>query len=563
MLKCLLASFIIVTTNLCATYIVFAADENLPQTFDSQPTNDLNATNLLPNSTYESIFPDVHFREVIMEETGASSSTDIVTQEELNRITDIYANFCNIRSIQGAEYLNNLVDLNISVNSITDISPLAHLNALTSLNLQGNFELSDISALQYLTNLEYLDLGQNMVTNISALAGLTKLKTLNIEGNQIVDISFLQNMHDLEILFIGDNKISDISVFKNLTQLTDLSMHTNKITDLSAIKTLTNLIDLNFAANQVTNLSALRNMEDLLYLDFSENGVSSLSDIKNSTNLKQLFAVSNELTDVTTLTNFSHLTYLDLGSNHIRDISPLKNIFDAGCSLKLAYQTINLSNTEINQNKVTLPASKTIAYDFYKEPLTENIPYPSDTYSFTNGNHTWDTSTSIPDKVSITYKKSYPNFVYSVTFLTKPAVDTNAPIISGTDIRIVAGHPPLTISEYEELANIHTDDGSELTITGLNQVDWNTVGTYEVTVSSTDPNGNNASPLTLKITIIPNTSFEETTKNSTPPTTSQKPVPVPSTSPLPKTGDKSPQKIQLIGLLITTLSGLILIRKNK
>ena len=53
----------------------------------------------------------------------------------------------------------------------------------------GNYDIQDLTGLEYCVNLSYLYLNSNNISDISALVGLTNLRSLYLSGNNISDIS--------------------------------------------------------------------------------------------------------------------------------------------------------------------------------------------------------------------------------------------------------------------------------------------------------------------------------------------------------------------------------------
>ncbi|EHK4067815.1 leucine-rich repeat domain-containing protein [Listeria monocytogenes] len=192
------------------------------------------------------VFPDANLAEGIRAKLGKSSVSDLVTQSELNTITEfndwengdqIWVN--GVTNLSGIEHLINLTYLTgISNGQISDISALSGLTNLKYLSLSGN-QISDISALSGLTNLKYLDLNSNQISDVSPLAGLTNLTTyLGLMRNQISDISALSGLINLRKLHLDRNQISDISPVSGMTRLLHLNADYNQISDISSLSSL-------------------------------------------------------------------------------------------------------------------------------------------------------------------------------------------------------------------------------------------------------------------------------------------------------------------------------------
>ncbi|EAF9641305.1 LPXTG cell wall anchor domain-containing protein [Listeria monocytogenes] len=255
------------------------------------------------------IFPDAALAEVIRNTLGKSSVDDVVTQAELDTITQVIAQRKGIVDINGVENLTNLTNLDLYNNQISDISPLANLTNLSNLNLYSN-QISNLSPLENLTtNLTRLDLGYNQISDISPLKNLSNMGGLYLGKNQITDLSLFPNMPKLSILDLSGNQISDLSPLMNvnLSNIGRLFLSNNQISDISPLMNLT-APEVSLANNQISDLSPL---------------VGS----KLSSNLGTLNLINNEISDTSLLmdANMANLIRLYLEGNQISDISPLEN----------------------------------------------------------------------------------------------------------------------------------------------------------------------------------------------------------------------------------------------
>ncbi|ENI0605483.1 leucine-rich repeat domain-containing protein [Listeria monocytogenes] len=233
------------------------------------------------------IFPDAALAEVIRNTLGKSSVDDVVTQAELDTITQVSAPSKGIADISGMENLTNLSNLDLNNNQISDVSPLSNLTNLKDLGLYNN-QISDISPLSNLTNLSNLDLNNNQISDVSPLSNLTNLKDLGLYNNQISDISPLSNLTNLSHLNLNYNQISDISPLANLANLSNLDLDNNQISDISSLANLTNLKNLYLNNNQISDISSLANLTNLEYLYLNYNQISDISPLSNLTNLRWL-----------------------------------------------------------------------------------------------------------------------------------------------------------------------------------------------------------------------------------------------------------------------------------
>ncbi|MBC1473288.1 hypothetical protein HB852_01475 [Listeria grandensis] len=194
------------------------------------------AATLIPaNSTYRSLFPDtklaitvakqiypvVYFEDLDLDQE--------VTQEELNRVTEINENWDitenPMRNIEGVQYLHNLKRLSIGDGSgwsgfVENLDRLAGLDKLERLSIVNN-KVQDISGIKNLTNLRYLDLSDNKIIDASPIAGLTKLESIDFaRGNRIQSLAPFRQLTHLKKLFLSSS-VSDFRPLQHLPLIQD------------------------------------------------------------------------------------------------------------------------------------------------------------------------------------------------------------------------------------------------------------------------------------------------------------------------------------------------------
>ncbi|MBC6314788.1 MucBP domain-containing protein [Listeria grandensis] len=195
------------------------------------------AATLLPaNSTYRSLFPDkklaitvakqiyphVYFEDLDLDQK--------VTQEELNRVTEINENWDitdnPMREIEGVQYLHNLKRLSIGdgvwSGFVENLDRLAGLDKLEELSIVKS-RVQDISGIKNLTNLRYLDLSDNNITDASPIAGLTKLEYINLDmENNIQSLAPFRQLTNLKKLYLTTS-VSDFRPLQHLPLIQDAS----------------------------------------------------------------------------------------------------------------------------------------------------------------------------------------------------------------------------------------------------------------------------------------------------------------------------------------------------
>lgn len=289
--------------------------------------------------------------------------TGDIYKSDVEKITELDAQYRGIEDISGIENLINLQMLGLRGNQISSIDALKNLTNLKQLSL-GNNKISDISVLKDLVNLQILDLGEyynsyNQISNIDVLKNLTNLKQLSLSGNQLKDISVLKNLVNLQSIDLSYNEVSNISALKNLTNLKQLNLANNKISDISALSNLTNLQELNLGYvpwrgipapvlkenyNEISDISALKNLTNLQTLNLGYIKVKDIGALKGLSNLQTLDLCNNQIGNISdvisALKELPNLKSLDLSSNQISDISELNKLTNI--------QTLNLIGNKIS-----------------------------------------------------------------------------------------------------------------------------------------------------------------------------------------------------------------------
>lgn len=162
-------------------------------------------------------FPDDNFIAYV--ELGCDKDHDgTLSQDELNRVTELYVDHANIKDLTGIELFPNLDKLDCALNQLTGLD-LSKNTALTVLYCESN-------------HLTSLDLSKN-----------TELTELNCQDNQLTSLDLSKNTA-LTKLYCALNQLTSLDLSKN-TALTILGCSGNnrQITvgetgqfDLSALK---------------------------------------------------------------------------------------------------------------------------------------------------------------------------------------------------------------------------------------------------------------------------------------------------------------------------------------
>ncbi|EAF9641421.1 hypothetical protein A6I69_13670 [Listeria monocytogenes] len=313
------------------------------------------------------IFPDAALAEVIRNTLGKSSVDDVVTQAELDTITQVSAQSKGVVDISGVENLTNLTNLDLKYNQISNLSPLENSTTnLTQLNLGYN-QISDISPLKNLLNMVGLYLNNNQITDISFLPNMPKVGILHLHNNQISDLSPLMNVNLSNIgrLFLGNNQISDISPLMNLTA-PEVSLDNNQISDLSPLvgsKLSSNLVVLNLVNNEISDTSLLMdaNMANLIRLYLEGNQISDISPLENwQVKMPRLMTLDmkNQLISLSTVKWNDPLDITNSITNLDGDRITPSSISNQGVYTDPTIAWNGLAN-----------ASQSVNYNWYEEPV--------------------------------------------------------------------------------------------------------------------------------------------------------------------------------------------------
>lgn len=349
-----------------------------------------------PPAAINQIFPDEALAEEIQTSLGKASTSDTVTQTELNSITTLDASGKSVSSLEGMNYLSNLSFFSFSNNQVSDLSPLTNLTSLTTLALYDN-QVSSIAPLANLSNLKLLQLSGNPISDLQPLANLKELTALDVNDASVSDIQPLTGLTKLVALGLSNNQVSDLSALKALHQLISLNIGQNKLTNLNGLQDLTRLATLFAKENQITNIQPLSGLVNLSTLELSTNQITDIQPLAGLTNLQTLYLLNNQISDVTGLASLTNLDWLNINKNKISNIRPLNSLKKLTI-IQMSDQFI--VNEPISfQNTITIPNRiKNIAEQTIEPEII------SDNGTYANGEVTWILDNYLP-KVSYSFSE--------------------------------------------------------------------------------------------------------------------------------------------------------------
>lgn len=192
-------------------------------------------------------FPDNRFITALNEAYPAYTEDNILTSDELEKITNLDLSMQGIINLKGIEYFKNLRFLNIEVNNLTSLDLTQNTN-LTTLEASNNQLLETLELPESIVNLyinfntalqnfsieKYKNIklfyASDVPLNSIEISNLKELVALDISNTGIKDIEVTNNVK-LEYLNVSYNKLTDLDISKN-ANLSTLIVNNNNLTKL-------------------------------------------------------------------------------------------------------------------------------------------------------------------------------------------------------------------------------------------------------------------------------------------------------------------------------------------
>ena len=217
------------------------------------------------NITSSGEFDDPNFQEYLL--SLPAGADRVLTDAEIEKITEIEIQNSSIRSLKGIKLFKNLTFLDCSYNSIQDL---------------------DVSGL---AKLKYLHCENNKVTSSLDVSGCSALQELSAYNNSIKTLK-LSGCSALQELIFFDNQLASLDA-RGLSSLNYLTAYNNNLSSLD-ISGCPRLKVLNVSDNKLTSVNVSSCASFLQYLDLANNLVSSLS-IKGCSSLIALWCYGNKI----------------------------------------------------------------------------------------------------------------------------------------------------------------------------------------------------------------------------------------------------------------------------
>ena len=280
-------------------------------------------------------FPDVNFRNWLLEQDYGRDG--VITEEEINGITEISVRERNISSLQGIEYFTALTGLSCSYNQLTSLD-LSKNPMLTFLECFNNRLTSlDVSKNPALT---YLDCSYNSLTSLDVSKN-PALKELSCDHNQLSNLD-VSNCPALDNLRCENNQLTSLEV-SNHPALRELWCHNNQLSNLD-VSNCPALDNSRCENNQLASLD-VSNCPVLRILTCYNNQLTSL-EVSNHPALTDIHCYNNQLTSLI-VTNNPVLKILECYNNQLTNFVVANN---AQVWLRLECYNNRLTSLDVSSN---------------------------------------------------------------------------------------------------------------------------------------------------------------------------------------------------------------------
>ena len=299
----------------------------------------LNNNDLTENGGLASLSGFTNLEYLTIANNKNLTSLDGLENLKLKRL---YAQSCNLQTIEGIRGNNNLEVLSIKSNkNLTSLAGIEYSfnNSNNCTNLKelraSGCKLSDISALKD-SKIEYVSLSSQ-------------------NENVLYDVSNLQNCNQIKNLYLAGNtniQESDIILIKNIILACGTKYSLDKKYSLVFLEQAKcNLKDYNLTSEQFT---LLKNNTNILELDLTNNNNLTNEDFENvlstCTSISKLTINSSNLTTINFIKKLPNLWYLDIrGCSNLDNISVLEELAN---TKKLKISEILLDNDKIDLTKI-------------------------------------------------------------------------------------------------------------------------------------------------------------------------------------------------------------------
>ncbi|MFN3403835.1 MAG: gliding motility-associated C-terminal domain-containing protein [Cytophagaceae bacterium] len=239
--------------------------------------------------------PDAGLKQCFIEKYPEvlNQNNELVINNAKARVGDLICSNYNIEDISGIQYFENITILTLGNNKISDINLLASMPKLEQIYIYNN-NLSTLPSFTSLANLKSLHVEKN---NISGLPELPiSIQNLFIAENNIGSLKEIGQYINLTELYSAMNAIDTIADLSNLTKLKVLHLGSNKLRTIKGLDKLNNMERLFLEENQIGPSINLSHMTKLRDMYLSNCGLKSINNFSNHNLLVNAYLVNNNLT---------------------------------------------------------------------------------------------------------------------------------------------------------------------------------------------------------------------------------------------------------------------------
>ena len=220
-------------------------------------------------------------------------------------------------------------------NALSELSVITDPTQLQSLYLSMNVFNDSLGGIETFSNLTHLSVDGNWyLTDISALSKLESLTSLEIiDGDTVDSFKVLYDMPWLEKLSIDSQKLRDIGFVSDMPRLTELTIQNSEVKKTDALAdckdTLTKLnLSHNYQMSDYTIVSEMTHLTDLtLFISYSFDEPSQLPDFSNMPELKRLSLGNyDNFNGLAAAAGLEELSILDVYTRDLSAISGLTNL---------------------------------------------------------------------------------------------------------------------------------------------------------------------------------------------------------------------------------------------
>ncbi|EAC7032078.1 class 1 internalin InlK [Listeria monocytogenes] len=360
----------------------------------------------------------------------------------------------------------------------------AQMDSLTYITLE-NINVTDLTGIEYAHNIKDLTINNIHATNYNQISGLSNLERLRIMGADVTS-----------------DKIPNLSGLTNLTLL-DLSHSAHDDSILTKINTLPKVTSIDLSYNgAITDIMPLKTMPELKSLNIQFDGVHDYRGIEDFPKLNTLLAygqtiggkklINSDIKSSKLTYNAENQTlYVPFSLMTERTVNYDGYVPDFVKSTASSDTYFTMNEQQVNGNRLTITSDGLTVSDVSKTDF-DNLEKMEYNARIDLSYQSYNTPEQFQNGGS--YTISMPIYDHYFT------VDHSLNITADSEKTYIENQP---VTEATFLADIHakTDDGSTVTSDFADKVDFNTPGTYTVTLQSENNAGLKATPVQVNVTI--------------------------------------------------------------